>query len=348
MFGSDVPSGIEIGIQCETALPTFEQGLRLAIGAVLMSTAGACLTGVSRINERHLRAFGLGLVGDKASQLGKTPAVQPTLLTAFSASDTLANVLEVLQDNGAARRHSINNPLTQNMITVPAEPGLLATEDLQAAFATFGPFGLQVTFPAKQAVLDFFPVALSEKLLVAGDGWAVDAKINANRGVVGFDYWRRRLDNGVQKESSVPLDQISRANPARCRPSENIRQGKGHCNPPCRGGKPDGSVRPVQAKRVDVVAGRAECRMGARRLAFLPVAREGRLQRLCRLDSCLDVQITDKIGQAALQRSVSKVVQGHTVLLIELPTNGTNSVKRLGKLPRCLKQDTSLLGGRRQ
>src|SRR5947208_1050405 len=98
VLGRDVTSSVQVSIEIIPTLPTDEHALGTAVGASNMPAAATRLRGMPGIDPSHPTAPFLGLVPDKALELGKRPGVHPALgLRAPFGLHPLANVLEVFQ-----------------------------------------------------------------------------------------------------------------------------------------------------------------------------------------------------------------------------------------------------------
>ncbi len=177
------------------------------------------------------------------------------------------------------------------MIAVPTESRLLAPEDSQPALCRFCSLGLAGTLLAEKTGLDFFPVAFAEKRRVTGNGGTVDAKIDADGLLDRPNLGGRRFDDNVQKESSIPMNKIGRADFAFRSPREHGRKAERNRDASFRGRQPHGMIRPVHRASVDVVARRAHSRMWAGSLPPLLTPCEGRLDGLRCLDASLNMKI---------------------------------------------------------
>src|SRR5262249_59664600 len=146
------------------------------IGAMLVAATRTSLTGMARVGENHAHTPGFGLVSDEGTQLREAPVVQPTALFP-PGLDTVTDAGQVLQNDGAAGRNVLDNAASENMIAVPAEACLPATEDAQAPLGALAPFSLALALLAEEPRLDLFPAALAQELCVTRDRRLVDAQV---------------------------------------------------------------------------------------------------------------------------------------------------------------------------
>jgi hypothetical protein len=75
VLGGNIPRSIEVGMQREATGTTHEQIAGTTVVTGNMPAPAACLGGMSRIDRNHYTTPFLGLVPDKALQLGKRPGV---------------------------------------------------------------------------------------------------------------------------------------------------------------------------------------------------------------------------------------------------------------------------------
>lgn len=313
-----------------------------------MSALGARLRRVSGVDEGNANANCFSLVDDEGAKLGKTPTMQSPPVPLSAGLRLLADAGQVFQYNGCTRRNDVHNAAGDDVVAVAAETGLLATEDLQPAFSRFGPFGLALPLLPKQLCFNVLPSFLSEESPFAGNSRAVDAKIDANHGIIRLNDWRLGLDDDMKEKASVSMNEVGSTDLAGGRPSERRRQMKWS-------GDSSGSRRhfdrmacPINLERVDVVAWRTRTRMRAGCRAPLIAAGEHRLDRLRRFDAGLNVQVAYKAWQLGFERLVCQVMQLDTVFLIGIPRRFAHGVESGGELTRRFKHRRHLFGGRRQ
>lgn len=135
---------------------------------------------MTRINRFDAAALRLGFVADEGSQLGKRPAVEPSLLLTSATLHAVVNVREVFQHNRSADENAIDNTAGKNVVTIPAEACLSAPEDSQSASGRFCSFGLALPPLLKDAGFNFLPAILPQEQRIGRDGGASDSKIDTN------------------------------------------------------------------------------------------------------------------------------------------------------------------------
>ena len=119
IFGS-----VEVCVKLIAALAAKEDGLRTAIGTMLIATARTGLGGQPGVNCDDGDATLLGLVEGEGVQLGKRPAVQPAFVLdipvslAASYAGGLADIREVLEDEGRPGRGNGDEAFGEDMICV--------------------------------------------------------------------------------------------------------------------------------------------------------------------------------------------------------------------------------------
>lgn len=347
MFGPDVPGSVKVGVEGKPARPTFKQGLRLTVGAMLVLTLATGLAGVPRIYQDDSHAFGFGLVDNERLQLGKTPSVQ-TPVEAMRSLASLADISQVLQHNRSARLDSFDDLLGEDVVAITTKAGLLATEDSQTPLGAFGPFGLTGSFLAKDASLDFSPAALAKKTPFISDCGTTQTQVHADGVLVRSNLGRNSFDNDVEEESAVSANKISGADLAITGPGKHLRKVQRNGDSACYRGQPRRCGLPVNLERVDVVARRTRRRMRTRGLTSLFATDESRFYCFRRFDASLDMQVAYQVRQLLLQCTVSQVVKGNPVFLVCGPRSFTDGVERFRKLAGRFQQGYLLLDSRIQ
>lgn len=198
MLIPDILSSVEVCIQAVSTFAAEEETLRTTVRTMLIATTGAGLRGTPGVDLDHGNSVLLALIGDEIVQSSKGPTVQLALivnvlvLLASSHPGGLPNMLKIFQDDGTARRSMLNNALRQNMIAIPVEANLLPRQLPQMPLGRLRSVGLQLSLEAEIAAVNLFPVPITKKLTVGGDGRAVQAKIDTDygpsRGNNGFGY----------------------------------------------------------------------------------------------------------------------------------------------------------------
>src|SRR5262249_44325268 len=141
VLSRDIARRIQVGIEMIPTLPTNEYALGTAVGASNMPAAATRLRGMPGIDPSHRTTPFLGLVRDKAPELGERPGVHPALgFAAPFGFHPLANVLEVFQNDRRAGRDRLNDLLGEHMIAVTAEAPLPTPYALEMPFGATCPF----------------------------------------------------------------------------------------------------------------------------------------------------------------------------------------------------------------
>jgi hypothetical protein len=314
---------------------------------MLMSAFATSLARVSGVNEGHPHTQRFSLVGDKGPQLREAPTVQPSTLL-LAGLHTVADIGQILHDDGSTRRNAIYDTAGNDVVAITTEASLFATEDLQSASGRFSPFSLALSLLSEDTGFDVFPTSFAKELPFAGDGGAVDPKVNPNCYRVWSHNGSNGFDDDVQEESSVPVNKIGCTCGAFNGPQKHVWEMKRDrdfargCREPGRCGLP------IHLKCVDVVSRRASGRMRARCLAASFPASEHRLDRFRGLNASLNMQIAHKVWEFVFQTAISKMMQPDAVLFVGAPSSSANRVKRLGELPQRFEQNRCLLWRRIQ
>ncbi len=146
-----------------------KQALRTAIIPRLIPTSGAGLRSMPGVNFDYIDTTFLGFVGQEGMELGKAPTVQAALgimLLARADLTALSDVLEVLNDNGAARGSMLNNALRKHVVMVSTLPQQLTRKLFQVPFSRRRAILLKLNGDGRYGV----PV-LSSAALPRSDGW---------------------------------------------------------------------------------------------------------------------------------------------------------------------------------
>src|SRR5262249_45772202 len=107
-----------------------------------MPTFGAGLRGMPRVNLDYVDTMRPCFIAEKAMELGKAPTMHTALCLTFAVSDPLANVRQILKDEGTPIRSILNNSLAQNMVVVSSLPKLFLAQFAQVALCRASAFGL--------------------------------------------------------------------------------------------------------------------------------------------------------------------------------------------------------------
>ncbi len=151
---------------------------------MLIATATARLTGVTRVNLDHFNTACLSFVLNEGVQLSEAPTMQAsfvlTVLVVFASSHLgcFPDIGQVLKHDGRAWGSVLNKAFGEDMVMVTASPKLFTRELTQVAFCTLCAFGLQLSFQTEGAPFLFFPSPLTQELTLGGDSRAVETQIN--------------------------------------------------------------------------------------------------------------------------------------------------------------------------
>ncbi len=305
------------------------------------------LAGMAWVDHNHANASGFGLVDDEVLELGKRPGMQSPPLS-FAALDPASDVGQVLKYDGSPGLHGLDNLLGENVVTVTAESSLPAANLAEPTLGRFGSLALTLPLLAEDPGLNVLPLSMAEKPQIAGDGGAVDAKVDTNGLFVGADLWGRKIDNDVRPPTRRLVNQVAGANFTADHWEKVIRQNERNRYPTGRGGQANRSGCPVDLERVDVVSWWAGARMRTRNLAALSGQRQCGRNGFRGLDAGLNVQVADKLGEFSLEAAVGQLVERNAVLLFRVPSDTTDDVKCRRELTGCLRESVGLLGGRIQ
>src|SRR5258708_2781688 len=261
MLLPNVIAGIEVSIEAVTALAAKEERLRTTIIAGLIATTGTGLGSMSGVNLDYSDTPCLGFVLDKGVQLGKAPTMQTpltiALLTVFFTSPQLGsipNVLEVFKDNGTARGGMLHDALGEDVIVVFAPPKLFAAQLLEVSLCRAAAFGLQLSSEAEGTPFLFLPPFLTEELAIAGDCWVIEAQVNTDHFIGGWDGRCGYLNHDMQSKPTLVVTQISTARLVAYVLHKVSRNGKAQFHTPVHSYKATGKCIPLDPIRTLVIA----------------------------------------------------------------------------------------------
>ncbi|HVB09510.1 MAG TPA: hypothetical protein VNM16_03980, partial [Bacillota bacterium] len=120
----------------------------------------------------------------------------PALLLA--SLHAVADVGQVLEDQGCAGLHGLDHTLGEHMVAVPAETFLAARDPAQVTLGRPCAFRLERAAQTERAGLHFAPVALTEELGLGCHGGARNAEVNANHLATGFGNGLRGSDDNME------------------------------------------------------------------------------------------------------------------------------------------------------
>lgn len=352
-----------------------KETLRATIVAGLIPTSATGLRGMARVNAFNTDTALIGLVERKTIQLLKRPTVQFSLRVflpvAFATSypGRLTNVSQVLKDDGSSCGGTVYKAFGEDMIAIPVEALLLATQALQVAFGRPGSFGLQVATQTEPAAVNLFPVATAKKLAMTGHGRAVQSQIDSDHLIAGCDKGFRHTHNDMQPELALALNKISARYLASGVGCMVVGNGERNAYLPHAGREPYLLHVPLDRIGFLIIADRAKKRVGTRygnegrrrfasfeslcpflrRDSFFPgFPRQGAFHRLRRLHSRLNKQVADQARTGSFRLVVHRVMQLDSIALGVLPAIGAYRIERSGKLAQRLLESVRLLRGRMQ
>lgn len=326
MVRGNVPSGVKVSVQGETAVRADEARLRLATAFVSVTAAAALLAGVTGVAICDFVSGQSRFVLDEELQAVEAPRMQSSSL-GFPCLDSGSDVGQVFQ---CQRRASLNRPddvPRQHLVAVAAETSEPTRQLLQVSLGRLGAFRLQGTTKFESPVLDDFPLTGTEKLACAGNGGAVDAQVYADNLPVGLERRQFAFHDDMQPQpvlavgaefggADFPADSnfVARGN----RKADGLSSSEA--------GKGGGLLCQFDVCRPDVIADRAVLGNGAGDLLALPLAGLGTNQRL----SCFDASGTDQLRREHGIGSFSGIgitVQFDAVDSFLLPAYGTDPVE---------------------
>lgn len=370
MLLPNILSGVEVCIQ---AVPTFaaeEKTLRTTIGAMLIATLRAGLTGMPGIDLDHGNTSLLPFISDEVIQLGKRPTMQLSLVInilvvlAPSHLGIVSNVLEVFQDNHRAWGSVLDDTLGEDMIAIPVEASLLPRQLPQMSLRRLRSVGLQFSLEAERAAIDFFPVPITEELPLAGDSRAVQAQVNSDDLIAFRNKRIRDLYHDMQPPFAFTVTQISSTGLAAIILFAISGNRKGDALLASHSREANGVLLPVESIGVQVIADRTGDTLGhlyrlelrhwlaslqgfgyllrVARLMFGLPGKSG-FQGLSSLDPCLDNLIRYQPRTRFLDSAIHRMMQANAILLMLLPAICTHGIERFGKLSKRFLQGYCLL-----
>ena len=119
-------------MQLEATGTTHKPALRTAIVTGLMPAAATGLRGMPRVHLGHRQSAFFRFVREEREQLRKRPTMQAALRSRFALGpQPLANIGKIFEDQCATRASTRNELLRQDVVTIPAKPGLFVPEVAQ-------------------------------------------------------------------------------------------------------------------------------------------------------------------------------------------------------------------------
>src|SRR5262249_52983258 len=158
----------------------------------------------------------------------------------------LSNVGEVLKHNSCAIRGMLNDTPGKDMITVPVEKGLPLAQLFQVTFGRLRSFGLQLSTHAEVTAINFFPVRITEELMLRGDSRMSKPKVYTYDQGGLFNVRFFDADHDVQPPFAFAITQIGGSNWIACVVLAEMRNGERDCLLTLRSGKTDRLCFPCQ------------------------------------------------------------------------------------------------------
>jgi hypothetical protein len=333
-------------VKLEAARTATEDRARTAVVAGDMPTGATGLRGMPGINPDHRATLFFGLVLDKRAQLGERPAVDTARLLPLPLPDPTSDLGQVLDGNRRTSRRRLHHLLRQHVVTVAAEAALPALQLLEVAFGRLRARLLEFTLQAKPAGFNLPPTTLAEELRGARHCRLCQSEVNAHNSSGRGDFGSRHIQHHMEEPSPLPAEQVGRADLAATILCSLGRQREGDSGSSGGGRETDLARCPRELEGVDVEARRAGPALGTGNLVpFLGQSQRGLHSSGC-LDTGLNVEVRDQVGQLRLQWIVGLVVEANAVLLSLLPAHAADVVKRLRELVGGPGKGLRLLGSR--
>ena len=344
MLISYVVGAIKVGIESIATLTAFEKRLGATIRPMLIATFATRLRGVTRVNSLDANPTFLRLVDGEIIQLRKGPAMQTTPGIVLRGSTYLRgfpNVGQVLEDNRCSGLGVLYYSLTQYVVCVPVESGLLFAQLFQVFLGRLGSVGLQFPTYAEVATVNLFPMFAPQELTFRGDCGSIQTQVNSNDLSSFRNNGFRHINNHMQPELPFAVNQVGSGNLVACVLLTEMRHRKGEGQTTSTTRETNLLSLPVERVGFLIVADWTGCGVralhrceGRRRLAsferlchllgitlfVLLLPRKSTLQGFGGLDTGLNEQITDQSWASRFGLIVGAMMQFHTVLLALLPS----------------------------
>ena len=330
----------------KTALTTKELGLGLAVAPVDVTASGASLAGLSRVYHQDLASESLSFIFQKALELGKAPRMKSATGFPMIDLDAVSDVGEVFKHDSGSRFNIPDNRSGDNVVAIPSETLFAPSEASKVSLGTLRTIGLESTSEAKDSFDNFLHVFIAMKAVVGANGRASHSQIHADSFTIGneLDIWQ--ASNYVKIEPIFAVNEVSRSRRATHRVPSIVGKCESNPHSTLRSSQVYNTFFPIQSEGMQVVARRAEYRLGTRSPAALPLSGDCRLHCFGGFLPSLNVQVRHKIGQSILTIAVCQAMKCVGVAVTLFPPHFTDSVERLGELLHCFMQSVSLFLGR--
>ena len=307
-----------------------EPTLRLTVGARDMAATRATLRRIAGIHENNLDASRFGLVFDELLKLEERPVVQfPALLS--SDLDPLTDVRQIFHCDGAAWGNGFNQEFRYPVIFVKLKPSFSSAQFFEVSFCRSSVFSLELSFEPKSLSGMLFDVLSVKELVIAGDGNAANANIDAYHIAGGGHNDIRQCHNQVNPEGAVGVkDQVAAVNACRLVQEwpEVFGEREGNVEPPSRGRDTDLAViQEDAAGSVIITNGLGAIGLGAGNLFTLLFTGESRFHSFAGLLSGRDHQLRRQSWVDSPEGEIGFMVKCHTVDNFRLPCNAGNLVE---------------------
>lgn len=182
-------------------MSAFENSLRSSVSPVDMTTSGAFPGGISGVNMIHFDGLGVGLISQKLLKLEEAPGVDLAVL-AFSPLGSLADVLEVFEDDDAVFRERLYDLLRNAVVHVTPEAVLLGSHLLKVSFGGLGTTLLKLS---SQALIAMGGSRLVVESVVGTDCYLVNSTVDTEDGWVSriFEFRDIFLENDTEEDLAL-------------------------------------------------------------------------------------------------------------------------------------------------
>lgn len=311
-----------------------------------MTTAGAGFGSVARVDADHADSLLLGLVLDEASELSKAPGVKAVGLLSLTPFDSLANVGQVLQNDGSSLGSSLNNLFADDVVLISPAAKLFARKALQMTPGRSGALALEYALEPEGFGLQLFPVPLTQKAVIGGDGGTSNPQVYPNDIGGRSDLRSRNINNNMQPEFPFAGNKVCGAGLESCVLESILGNPEGKKLASCNCGNVYSCHLPINPEGMQVVPYGAMKAFRLPDLPPLPLQGESGADGLCGLYSSLNNQVRDQQGIAGSQLVVGGFVEADPVALFGLPSHRADIIEAGGKLLQGLPEDVGLLWGR--
>jgi len=326
----------------KTALATEELGLGLTVAPVGVAALIAPLRGVPGVYGDNLAADSLRLVVKESLELGEAPGVEPPFGFPATGFDTTPDVGEVFNDDSRTGLNAIKNRGRQNVVTIPSEALFTPSEASKVPFGRLSTFGLQVTSETKDLVNNLLHMFIPMKSVVRTDGRPGNSQVNTDGLAIASKSDIGQADDDMQIESPFAINKVGGSRRiARCILGI-FRKVERYIHPTARGRQADKPLTPVYFEGVQVVPGRAHCRLRAVYLASLLHSRDSRPHGFTGFLPGLDMQVGNKSWLGILALAISQAMKSVGITCSLLPACTADGIKRLSELLNRLIKSFSL------